>query len=64
MTLPARAQPQHSARQSWNWVIRSLGHLGHLSRPGHWVIVLTRCEIRVFPVFEKVPKMQNVHLKC
>jgi len=26
--------------------------------------LLTRCETRVFPVFEKMPKMQNVHLKC
>ena len=32
--------------------------------PGHRVIILTRCETRVFPVFEKMPKMQNVHLKC
>jgi len=29
--------------------------LGHLSRPGHRVIILTRCETRVFPVFEKSP---------
>ena len=42
----------------------SMGHLGHLLRPGHWVITLTRCETRVFPVFEKMPKMQNVRLKC
>jgi len=41
-----------------------MGHLGHLSRPGHRVIILTRCEIRVFPVFAKMPEMQNVHLKC
>jgi len=38
----------------------SLGHrvngsfwFGHLSRPGHQVTILTRCETRVFPVFEK-----------
>ena len=34
----------------------SLGHRinwGHLSRPGHRVIILTRCETRVFPVIEK-----------
>ena len=36
-----------------HWVTGSMGHLGHLSRPGHRVIVLTRCETRVFPVFEK-----------
>jgi len=47
-----------------HWVAGSMGHLGHLSRPGHRVIILTRCETRVFPVFEKMPKMQNVHLKC
>ena len=41
-------------------VTGSMGHLGHLSRPGHRVIILTRCETRVFPVFEKMPKMQNV----
>jgi len=29
----------------------------------NWVI-FTWCETRVFPVFEKKPKMQNVHLKC
>ena len=29
--------------------------------PGHRVIFLTQCETRVFPVFEKMPKM---HLKC
>ena len=43
----------NSSRQTWNWVTGSMGHLGHLSRPGHRVIILTRCEIRVFPVFEK-----------
>jgi len=47
-----------------HWVTGAMGHLGHLSRPGHWVIILTQCETRVFPVFEKMPKMQNVHLKC
>ena len=47
-----------------HWVTGSVGHLGHLSRPGHRVIILTRCETRVFPVFEKMPTLQNVHLKC
>jgi len=47
-----------------HWVTGSMGHLGHLSRPGHRVIILTRCATRVFPVFEKMPKVQNVHLKC
>jgi len=48
-----------------HWVTGSVGHLGHLSRPGHRVIIiLTQCETRVFPVYEKMPKMQNVHLKC
>jgi len=36
-----------------HWVTGSMGHLGHLSRPGHLVIILTQCETRVFPVFEK-----------
>ena len=35
------------------------GSLGHLSaRPGHRVIILTRCETRFFPVFEKKPKIK------
>ena len=33
-----------------HWVT---GSMGHLSRPGHRVIILTRCETRVFPDFEK-----------
>ena len=36
-----------------HWVTGSMGHLGHLSRPGHRVIILTRCQTRVFSVFEK-----------
>jgi len=36
--------------QTWNW---DIGSPGHLSRPGHRVIILTLCETRVFPVFEK-----------
>ena len=40
-----------------HWVTGSVGHLGHLSRSGHRVIILTRCETRVFPVFEKMPKL-------
>ena len=39
-----------------HWVTGSVDHLGHLSRPGHWVIILSRCETQVFPVFEKMPK--------
>jgi len=31
-----------------HWVTGSVGRLGHLSRPGHRVIILTRCETRVF----------------
>ena len=50
--------------QTWNWVIGSPGKLGHLSRPGHRVIIMTRCETRVFPVFEKMPKMQNWQTSC
>jgi len=36
-----------------HWVTGSMGHLGYFSRPGHRVIILTRCETRVFPVFKK-----------
>jgi len=42
-----------------HWFTGSVGRLGHLSRPGHRVIILTRCETRVFLVFEKMPKMQK-----
>ena len=42
-----------------HWVTGSMGHLGHLSRAGHRVIILTRCETRVFPVFEKMPKCKT-----
>ena len=50
----------------------SLGHRGNGSfgssftsgSPGNRVIILTRCETVVFPVFEKMAKMQNLHLKC
>jgi len=48
-----------------HWVTGSMGHLGHLSRPGHQVIILTRCETRGgFPGFRKNAQKQNVHLKC
>ena len=43
---------------TWNWVIGPVGQLGHLSRPGHRVVILTRCETRVFPVFEKKLKIK------
>jgi len=42
-----------------HWATGSMGHLDHLSRPGHRVIILTRCETRVFPVFDKMPKLQK-----
>ena len=36
-----------------HWVTGSMGHLGHLSRPGHRVIILTRCETRLFRFSKK-----------
>jgi len=36
-----------------HWVTGSVGHLGHLSRPGHRVTILPRCETPVFPGFQK-----------
>ena len=46
-----------------HWVTGSMGQLGHLSGPGHRVIILTRCETRVFfLVFEKMPKMMQILL--
>jgi len=41
-------------------VTRSVSHLSHLSRPGHRVIILTRCETRVFSGFrKKCPKCKK-----
>jgi len=47
-----------------HWLLMSvsdmeLGHLGHLSRPGHRVIILTRCETRALPVSKKCPKYKT-----
>jgi len=36
-----------------HWVTGSVGHLSHLSRPGHRVTIVSRCETRVFSIFEK-----------
>jgi len=49
--------------QTWNWVIGSPGQwviwVSSFTSglPSHRVIILTRLETRVFPVFEKMPKM-------
>ena len=63
-TTPAYRDTFKSDMELGQWVTGSMGHFGHLSRPGHRVTILIRRETRVFPVFEKMPKMQNVHLKC
>ena len=43
-----------------HWVTRSIGHLGHLSLPGHRVIILTRCETPSFSGFrKKCPKCKT-----
>ena len=55
---------QYGQNQTLNWVIGSPGHLGRISRPGHWVIILTRCETRVFPVLEKNAQNAKHTLKC
>ena len=39
-----------------HWVTRSVGHLGHLSRPGHRVIILTRSETQFIRFSKKCPK--------
>jgi len=41
-----------------HWVT---GSMGHLSRPGHRVIILTRCETGVFPVFEKYAQDKDIN---
>ena len=46
-----------------HWVAGSMAHLGHLSRSGHRVI-LTSVKPEFFRFSKKIPKMQNVHLKC
>ena len=39
-----------------HWVT---GSIGHLSRPGHRVIILTRCDTRLFPFSKKCPKCKT-----
>jgi len=51
--------PYRTDMELGHCVTGSMGHLGQLSRPGHRVIILTRCETRVFPVFEKSPKCKT-----
>ena len=41
-----------------HWVSGSMGHLGHLLLPDHRVIISTRRETRVFPVFENKPNIK------
>ena len=45
-----------------HWVTVLMGHLGHLSRPGHRGSILTRCETRVFQVFEKKAQDKNIKI--
>ena len=47
-----------------HWVTESMGHLDHLSRPGHRVIIMTRCETRVFPIFEQKDKDIKIYIFC
>jgi len=48
-----------------HWVTGSMGHLGHLSRPGHRVIILTQCDTRVFFRFsKKCPKCKTYILNA
>jgi len=68
---PTRVRrPMHATCRSWRgvWTGDATGSLGHRVNESFWVIfyviILTRCETRVFPVFDKMPKMQNAHLKC
>jgi len=42
-----------------HWVTGSMDHLGHLSRPGHRVIILTQCETEFFRFGEKCPKCKT-----
>jgi len=54
----ARVVAAASCGQTWNWVIGSPGQwviwvTFLVGSPGQRVIILTPCETRVFPVFEK-----------
>jgi len=51
--LCSKKRVSRSDMELGHWVT---GSLGHLSRPGHRVIISTRCETRVFPIFEKSPR--------
>ena len=45
-----------------HWIVGSMGHLGRLSRPGHRVIILTRCETRP-QFFQFSKKAQDKDIK-
>jgi len=48
-----------------HWVTGSMGHLGHLSRPDHRVIILTRCETQVaFSALSLLVGRQEGHPAC
>jgi len=50
-----------------HWVTGSMGHLGHLLRPGHKVTGSSfwpGVRPEFFRFSKKMHKMQNVHLKC
>ena len=59
---PTDAETRHGTGSLGHRVNGSFGSSFTSGSLGHRVIILTRCETRVFPVFEKMPKMQNVHL--
>ena len=67
-TLPLsrvhRADIRHGTGSLGHRVSGSFGSSCTSGAPGHRVIILTRCETRVFPVCEKMSEVQNVHLKC
>ena len=67
-TLPLsrvhRADIRHGTGSLGHRVSGSFGSSCTSGAPGHRVIILTRCETRVFPVGEKMSEVQNVHLKC
>ena len=59
--------PMHTRHRTGSLGHRVNGSFGSSFTSGlpvHRVIILTRCETIVFPVFEKCPKMYNVRLKC
>ena len=45
-----------------HWVTGSMGHLGHILRPGHRVIILTRCETQFFRFSKNAQNAKKIEM--